>query len=169
MDIYELSHCRIDEDGRDDERVLGIYSTFEKAEQGLALLHDLPYFRDYPDGFEILDGKIDETDMREGFVIVWGDEEPDSNPLPPQPWPPLRQPTQYRPDMDIYLLWHCYTDERGENEMMLGIYSSVENAEQGLALLSDKPGFRDHPDGFAILKRRMNETYLDVRRGGRNF
>jgi hypothetical protein len=67
--------------------------------------------------------------------------------------------------MDIYLLWHCFTDERGENEMMLGVYSSsIENAQQGLALLSDKPGFRDYPDGFAILKGRMNEAYLDIRR-----
>lgn len=71
--------------------------------------------------------------------------------------------------MDIYLLWHCYTGERGENEMMLGVYSSIENAEQGLALLSDKLGFRDHLDGFAIVKCRMNETYLDVRRGVCNF
>jgi hypothetical protein len=155
--------CRTDEGGRDDERILGIYSTLEKAKRDLALLRDQPYFRDCPEGLEILEGKIDETDMREGFVTVWGDEEPDPNPQPPQPLPPLRKPTQYRPNMDIYLLWHCYTDERGENEMMLGVYSSIENAEQGLTLLRDKPGFRDHPEGFRILKRKLDETYLDMK------
>lgn len=163
MEIYELLHCRTDKDGSDDERVLGIYSTLAKAKQGLALLHDKPYFRDYPEGFEILEGTIDETYMREGFVTVWGDEEPDPNPQPPQPPPPLRRPTQYWPNMNVYLLWHCYTDERGENEMMLGVYSSIENAEQGLSLLRDKPGFRDHLEGFAILKRKLDETYLDMK------
>ncbi|MFL5265847.1 MAG: hypothetical protein ACJ8AH_04505 [Stellaceae bacterium] len=163
MDIYELLHCRTDEDGRDDERVLGIYSTYEKAEQSLARLQDKSYFRDHPEGFEILEGKIDETGMREGFVLVWGDEEPDPNPQAPQPWPPLCKPTQYWPNMDIYLLWHCYTDERGENEMELGVYSSIDNAEQGRTLLRDKPGFSDHPEGFAIVKRRLDETYLNMK------
>jgi len=128
------------------------------------LIRDEPYFRDFPECFEILEGGLDETDMREGFVTVWGDEEPDPNPPPPQPWPPLRRPTQYHPDMDVYLLWHCYTDERGENEMMLGVYSSIENAEQGLALLRDKPGFSDHREGFAILKRKLDETHQDIKR-----
>jgi len=67
--------------------------------------------------------------------------------------------------MDIYLLWHCYTDERGENEMMLGVYSSIDNAEQALTLLRDKRGFRDYPDDFAILKRKLDETYLDIKTG----
>jgi hypothetical protein len=162
---YALWHCRTDEKGHDAERLLGVYSTREKAEQGLSLIRDKPYFRDFPECFEILEGGLDETYMREGFATVWGHEEPDPNPQPPQPPPPLRTPTQYRPDMDIYLLWHCYTDERGENEMMLGVYSSIENAEQGLTLSRGKPGFRDHPDGFAIVKRKLDETYLDMKMG----
>ena len=161
---YELWHLRMDEEGRDYEKLLGVYSTQEKAEQRLALIRDKPYFRDFPECFETLEGGLDETDMREGFVT---DEEPDPNPQPPQPPPPLRTPTQYWPNMDIYLLWHCYTDERSENEMMLGVYSSIENAEQGLTLLRDKPGFRDHPDGFAIAKRKLDETYLDMKTGTR--
>ena len=160
---HELWHMRTDEEGRDYEKLLGIYSTQEKAQQGLGLMRDKPYFRDFPECFEILEGGLDETDMTEGFVTVWGDEAPDPNPQPPRPLPPLRRPSQYWPNMDIYLLWHCYADDRGEHELMLGGYSSIENTEQGLKLLRDKPGFRDHPDGFAIVKRKLDQTYLDMK------
>jgi hypothetical protein len=46
-------------------------------------LHDQPGFRDHPDGFEIPDGIMDETYMREGFITVWGDEEPVKDTRPP--------------------------------------------------------------------------------------
>jgi hypothetical protein len=57
--------------------MLGIYSTRERAEQGLELLRDKPGFRDYPVGFEIQEGAVNETYMTEGFVFAWGDEEPE--------------------------------------------------------------------------------------------
>lgn len=72
---YALWHRRTDEEGRDHDRLLGIYSTQKKAEEGLALVRDMPGFREYPEGFEINDGTIDKTYMTEGFVTVWGDEE----------------------------------------------------------------------------------------------
>jgi hypothetical protein len=75
-EFFVLWHDYVDEWGCDQEKLLGIYSTREKAEEGLALLRDQPGFRDYPDGFEISHGTMDETYMREGFVSVWGDEEP---------------------------------------------------------------------------------------------
>jgi hypothetical protein len=74
--VHVLWHRCTDEEGRDHELMLGIYSTQEKAEQVLALLRDKPGFRDYPDGFEIQDATIDRTYMTKGFVFAWGDEEP---------------------------------------------------------------------------------------------
>jgi homoserine kinase type II len=74
--VYVLWHRCTDEEGKDHELMLGIYSTQEKAEQGLALLRNKPGFRDYPDGFEAQDATIDRTYMTEGFVFAWGDEEP---------------------------------------------------------------------------------------------
>lgn len=79
QDYYELWHMRFDDEDRDYDKLLGIYSMEEKAEQGLALLRDKPGFRDHPDGFEINEGPMNKTDMTEGFLTVWGDEE-----LPPQ-------------------------------------------------------------------------------------
>jgi hypothetical protein len=75
MDIYVLWHSYNDEDGREHEMMLGVYSTREKAEAGLSQLRDKPGFRDYPNGFEIARGTLDRTSMTEGFVRAWGDEE----------------------------------------------------------------------------------------------
>lgn len=77
MQLWVLWHNRTDERGCDHDKMLGIYSTREKAEQGLAMLRDKPGFRDHPDGFEILEGRLDKTSMLEGFVTAWGDEEPE--------------------------------------------------------------------------------------------
>ena len=66
MEIYALCHCREDEEGHDNEKLLGIYSTWEKAQQGLTLVRDKPYFRDFPECFEILEGGLDETDILRG-------------------------------------------------------------------------------------------------------
>ncbi len=79
QDYYELWHLRVDDEGRDYDKMLGVYSTEEKADQGLMLLRDKPGFRDNPDGFEVLDGTMNHTGMIDGFITVWGEEE-----LPPQ-------------------------------------------------------------------------------------
>jgi hypothetical protein len=76
MTVHVLWHRCTDDDGRDHELMLGIYSTQQKAEQALDLLRNKQGFRDYPDGFEIQDATIDRTYMTEGFVFTWGDEEP---------------------------------------------------------------------------------------------
>jgi len=43
---------------------------------------------------------------------------------------------------------------------MLGIYSTQEKAERALALLRDKPGFRDYPDGFEIQDATIDRIYM---------
>lgn len=232
---YALWHMRFDDEDRDYDKLLGIYSTQQKAEQGLALLRDKPGFHDHPDGFEINgslpdDSEIsasvmDKTSMTEGFITVWGDEE-----LPPQTvwsvskrgpkdipiWAVGQEPgagenggdfawrlmdehygrgnwsrdndefDQLRkfgnrgnldpranvPSDDnnscpkpgahevYYALWHRRTDEYDyDHDMLLGTYSTRENAEQGQALLRDKLGFRDYPHSFEITCGRIDETY----------
>lgn len=57
----------------------------------------------------------------------------------------------------IYVLWHKYEQENGEDEIKeVGYYTSRENAELAIKRLIVKPGFCDYPDGFEIL-----ETQLD--------
>ena len=72
---YALWHYRIDERDYDHDTLLGTYSSEAKAQQGLSITRDLPEFNDLPDSFEILDGTVDHTDMREGFVTIYHGEE----------------------------------------------------------------------------------------------
>ncbi len=57
----------------------------------------------------------------------------------------------------VYMLWHVYQSESGEDEeKLIGVYSDEKQARQAIERVKDKPGFRDHPDGFEIA-----ETTLD--------
>lgn len=231
-DYYALWHMRFDDEDRDYDKSLGIYSTLEKAEQGLARLRDKPGFRDYPDKFDILDGTKDKTSMTEGFITLVGEEEvpgptdPEAlqEPVPGEKRGPKDIPIwalghepcggenggdfawrlmdahygagQWSRDNDefdqlrkfgnrgnldprlnmaagdrglaqepanepvYYALWHRRTDEEDrDHEMRLGIYSTREKAEEELALLRDKLGFRDYPHSFEITWGRIDETY----------
>jgi hypothetical protein len=76
--LYALWHsCQPDpEIDRDEEKLIGIYSTEAKAREAIERLRLQPGFMDYPEGFEIQPSLVDATGWDEGFVRVWGDEEP---------------------------------------------------------------------------------------------
>lgn len=157
--VYDLWHLRYD--GREDhDKLLGVFTTKEKAQQALARLRDKPGFRDYPDGFEILDGPIDETYWLEGFATVSGDEERDPNYVPGSGKRVFFQSIDPMPQT-YWVLWHRYMNAGGINEeKLIGTYTSRENAEKGIELLRDHPGFRDHPDGFAITYGTIDQAYM---------
>ena len=53
----------------------------------------------------------------------------------------------------VYLLWHMPGDpEKCEDDdaLLLGVYSSEENALARIESAREVEGFRDHPDGFQI-------------------
>ncbi len=58
----------------------------------------------------------------------------------------------------VYCLWHIYLPAGAddENEKLVGIYSTAENAEAAILRKRAYPGFKDYPDGFQI-----HETTLD--------
>jgi hypothetical protein len=164
--FYDLWHMRYDEEGQDHDKLLGIYSTQERAEQAFALLRNKPGFCDHSDGFEINEGPLDETWFTDGFVTVWGDEEPDDEAFKK---PPVRlilpgrskDGLSFNRKMKYYVLWLRYIDDDGyDHELTPGTYSTRENAQHALAFLSDKLGFRDHPDGFEISEGVVDKTYF---------
>lgn len=227
QDYYQLWHLRFDQEDRDYDKFLGIYSTLDKAERGLALLHDKPGFCDYPDNFEINEGPINKTHMTDGFITMVGDQEleepqnvytsiteraPKDIPvwalgekpgadenggefvwrlmdrhygagkwsrdndefdqlrkfgnrghLDPRSNRSLHDddpPPQQNGQPIYYALWHRRTDEYDrDHDMLLGIYSTREKAEEGRALLRDQLGFRDYPYSFEITWGRFDETY----------
>ena len=57
----------------------------------------------------------------------------------------------------VWVLWFEQEREEGEDtELLIGVYRTEENANDAIARLKDKPGFRDHPQGFHAY-----ETTLD--------
>jgi hypothetical protein len=71
--VYMLEHLHEFDDGHEDLKLIGHYSTREKAEAALALVRDKPGFRDNPEGFTIWEIEVDkegEPGWPEGFHIV---------------------------------------------------------------------------------------------------
>jgi hypothetical protein len=52
--------------------------------------------------------------------------------------------------MNVYVLWHNSSSGHSEDAKLIGIYSNNNNAQEAISRLQDKPGFRDHPEGFEI-------------------
>ena len=59
----------------------------------------------------------------------------------------------------VFLLWHRHDTGFGdEEEKLIGVYSSEENAKQAITRLQEQPGFKDYPDDFQIELCGVDET-----------
>ena len=77
--------------------------------------------------------------------------------------------------MKVYLLWHVYelTDDHGEHdeEKLIGVYSTIGQAEEAIQCHKDLEGFRDHsPDCFEIHEYELdrsgwNDGFTTIRYG----
>jgi hypothetical protein len=68
--LYLLHHVREVDDDSDDVKLIGIYSSEQKALEALELVKAQPGFRDFPDGFEISEAELDHTEWSEGFLTL---------------------------------------------------------------------------------------------------
>jgi hypothetical protein len=62
--------------------------------------------------------------------------------------------------MNVFLLWHVHElpgDE--EDEKLIGVYSSLERAEQAQQRAATQRGFRDAPTGFCIDPYAVDEDH----------
>lgn len=64
------------------------------------------------------------------------------------------------PDMEtVYVLWHHRHDPDGhKHEKLIGIYSSRQKAEVGIAQVRDQPGFKERPKGFRIEDMNLDQN-----------
>ncbi|HYH37780.1 MAG TPA: hypothetical protein VD860_06130 [Azospirillum sp.] len=68
--VYLLWHSRENGFGDSDEKLIGVYSTKQRAEASLERARLLPGFRDHPDTFEIATYRVDEDHWVEGFTTT---------------------------------------------------------------------------------------------------
>ncbi len=62
--------------------------------------------------------------------------------------------------MEVYLLWYTYVDEMlvgGEESMLIGVYSSIAEANSAIQRKLSCQGFKDNKDGFEISPYTLNE------------
>ena len=60
----------------------------------------------------------------------------------------------------VYLLWHSHpTGGNENNEKLIGVYSTEDEANSARNRLSRKAGFATYPDGFEIVKYRIGEDH----------
>ncbi len=70
--VFVLQHVHSREDGAEDVKFIGVYSSGEKANAAAARLRRLPGFSDSPDGFHVYEYRVDQDHWVEGYVEVAG-------------------------------------------------------------------------------------------------
>jgi hypothetical protein len=71
----------------------------------------------------------------------------------------------------VYLLWHVHElADGGQDEKLIGVYSSPEAAEQAKLRATALSGFSELPEGFQVIRYaidedRWTEGYVTVHHG----
>jgi hypothetical protein len=60
--------------------------------------------------------------------------------------------------MEVIVLHHVHMLGSGEEDVkLIGVYSSLELAEEAIGRIRAKPGFSDSPEGFIVDRYVLNE------------
>jgi hypothetical protein len=60
----------------------------------------------------------------------------------------------------VFLLWYVRApDSAGEDELLIGVYGTEEEAKAAIDRLKDKPGFAGSLDGFQIHPYELNRDH----------
>ena len=68
--VFVLQHVHAQEDGGEDVKLIGVYSSREKADEAMARLGRLPGFSEAPDGFHVDEYRVDQDHWVEGYVVA---------------------------------------------------------------------------------------------------
>jgi hypothetical protein len=78
MHLYVVEHLHVQDDGEEDVKLIGVYSTRARAEQAADRLRLKAGFCDTPEGFTIDTYTLDEDSWQDGYTtIVHSDSEKD--------------------------------------------------------------------------------------------
>ena len=61
----------------------------------------------------------------------------------------------------VYILWHVNEADGEEDEKLIGVYRSEEDAKQAIDRAKTKPGFKDAPAGFTIDNYPLNKDHWE--------
>ncbi len=66
--VHILWHVRKDDEYGDDAKLIGVYGTHADAEAAIERLADKPGFKDYREGFQVLEYQLNKDHWTEGFI-----------------------------------------------------------------------------------------------------
>ena len=69
-EVFLVEHLHVQDDGEEDVKVIGIYSTREAAQEAVGRLRLQPGFRDTPAGFNIDLYLLDQDHWESGYHTV---------------------------------------------------------------------------------------------------
>jgi hypothetical protein len=60
----------------------------------------------------------------------------------------------------VFILWYVIApDTEDENECLIGVYRTDEDANAAIERLKNQPGFRDSLQGFQIVPYELNQDH----------
>jgi hypothetical protein len=68
--VYVLQHVHLSDDGAEDTKFIGVYSSRDNARAAVERLSRAPGFSDAPDGFHIDEYQLDEDQWTEGYITL---------------------------------------------------------------------------------------------------
>jgi hypothetical protein len=68
--VYVLQHEHVKEDGSEDVKFIGVYSSRENAQAAIARLGQAPGFSEALDGFHIDEYQLDKDQWVEGYSTI---------------------------------------------------------------------------------------------------
>jgi hypothetical protein len=74
MEVFLLWHVHTFNDGEEEEKFIGGYSSREEAESAIERIKGQPGFVDVPQGFGIHPCIVNEDHWTEGYITVTGNE-----------------------------------------------------------------------------------------------
>lgn len=76
MEVFIVQHVHSLDDGGEDVKLIGVYSSESAARQAIARLTPLPGFSDNAAGFHVDRYVVDQDQWTEGFVTTTADRSP---------------------------------------------------------------------------------------------
>lgn len=70
MKVFVLQHAHSMDDGTEDVKFIGVYSSRENADAAAKRLSKLPGFSNAPDGFHVDEYRVDQDQWVEGYAAL---------------------------------------------------------------------------------------------------
>lgn len=75
MSVYVLQHVHLFENGDEDVKFIGVYSSKANARTAIKRLSQMPGFSETADGFHVDEYQLDKDDWAEGYITIEDEKE----------------------------------------------------------------------------------------------